>query len=50
MNAGKAPPAVAGPTRSPANFECKFPLVEQLRPPLRGKQSAECEAAANGAA
>jgi len=38
MNAGKAPPVVAGPIRRPANFEDGSPLAAPLRPAIRGKR------------
>ena len=38
MNAGKAPPAVTGPTRRPANFESTSRFSASLRPAKCGKR------------
>ena len=40
MNAGKAPPAVAGPIWRPSNFEGGSPFGAPLRPATRGQRGA----------
>ena len=47
MNAGKAPPAVTGPIRRPANFESTSRLAVSLRRAMRGKGDSSARRVCN---